>query len=143
VISLTPMDHHFHRSVTFTLPECARVRRAGLVGDFEDAPWNPEGFRMRQDSDGRWRVTLMLECGQIYEFRYLINGSLWVNDDECPLWINSSGIAYSVLQLEKRVPAGLVLIKEGPLVDQLLRMNTSQDINDTDSVKTLKMKNAF
>jgi hypothetical protein len=128
MIRLTPVDHHSHTLATFTLPECARVQRAGLVGDFEDAPWNPEGFQMRQDRDGRWRVTLTLERHHTYEFRYLVNGSLWVNDDECPLSVNSSGIAYSVFKPSEHLPtaANLVLIKEGPMVEKFLRLNAAQ-----------------
>jgi hypothetical protein len=131
MIRLTPLDHHSHDLVTFTLPECARVQRAGLVGDFEDAPWNPEGFQMRQDPDGRWRVSLMLERGQTYEFRYLVNGALWVNDDECQINLNPAGIAYSVLKPEAcLITSNLIRIEEGPLVERLLRLNTPQDVND-------------
>ncbi len=141
MISLTPVENQFHCSVTFTLPEHPRIQRAGLVGDFEDAPWDPEGFRMRRDGDGRWRVTLRLEPGQAYEFRYLINGSTWLNDDQCPIAVNSFGIAYSVLRIkafdlkpimsEQSVISGLVLIRDNPVLDKLLRMNTAQPMHET------------
>jgi hypothetical protein len=31
-------------------------------------------------SDGNWRVTIELESGQRYRFRYLADGKEWLND---------------------------------------------------------------
>ena len=88
--------------VTFSLPAGIKAERVGLVGDFEDAPWNPEGFPMRRDSQGHWQVSLELPARQCYEFRFLVNGCLWVNDDTCPMVPNGFGSFNSQLRLEPR-----------------------------------------
>jgi 1,4-alpha-glucan branching enzyme len=49
-----------------------------LVGDFND--WNRTSHPMIQDRDGAWRITLELEAGHEYQFRYLVNGNNWHND---------------------------------------------------------------
>lgn len=85
------------RSVTFTLPKSILAQSAGLVGDFVDESWNPCGHPMIQDTDGRWWITLELEAGRAYEFRYWVNGSEWHNDDGCPQVPNPYGSHNSVL----------------------------------------------
>jgi hypothetical protein len=87
-------------TVTFTLPAGIPATRVGLVGDFEDAPWNPEGFALRRNALGQWQVSLELEVGQRYEFRFLVNGCRWVNDDACPMVLNAFGGFHSLLVLE-------------------------------------------
>ncbi len=65
--------------VTFELPSAIWAERVTLVGDFND--WNPTQDEMRQTrSDGNWRITLELETGREYQFRYLVNGRDWHND---------------------------------------------------------------
>jgi 1,4-alpha-glucan branching enzyme len=64
--------------VTFTLPEAIKAESACLVGDFND--WNETNTPMKQLKSGRFTVTLELEKGHEYQFRYLVNGGDWHND---------------------------------------------------------------
>jgi 1,4-alpha-glucan branching enzyme len=66
--------------VTFYLPESAEVRTAYVVGDFNQ--WDKSATPMEQLKDGRWKAELKLDAGKEYQFRYFINGSQWLNDDE-------------------------------------------------------------
>lgn len=65
--------------VTFTLPDSIWASAIFLVGDFND--WNRTSHPMRQDSDGRWTLTVDLEPGRAYQFRYLADGE-WMNDNQ-------------------------------------------------------------
>ncbi len=51
-----------------------------LAGDFND--WDETITEMKRLKDGRFTVTLELERGHEYEFRYWINGVEWHNDWE-------------------------------------------------------------
>jgi len=63
--------------VTFELPACLWIEKAYLVGDFND--WDEASHPFHQDRDGTWRITLELERGQEYAFRYLMDGE-WRNE---------------------------------------------------------------
>ena len=67
--------------VTFTLPsDMARsASRVSLVGEFND--WNHLSTPMKAQKDGSFSVTVNLPRGREYQFRYLLDGELWENDD--------------------------------------------------------------
>lgn len=63
--------------VTFSLPASFWADTIHLVGDFNN--WNT--FTTPLHLDGTcWSVSLDLEAGQMYRYRYLINNVEWVND---------------------------------------------------------------
>ncbi|HIC89977.1 MAG TPA: glycoside hydrolase family 13 [Anaerolineae bacterium] len=65
--------------VTFELPSAIWAERVNLVGDFNN--WDTTATPMEQSKDdSAWRVTLELEAGREYQFRYLVNGTEWHND---------------------------------------------------------------
>lgn len=66
--------------VTFLLPKEAAqdARRVTIVGDFND--WQKESTALRKQKDGDFAITLELECGKEYRYRYLIDGVRWEND---------------------------------------------------------------
>jgi 1,4-alpha-glucan branching enzyme len=66
--------------VTFRLlkdvvPEAQKVN---ISGDFND--WDQELTRMKRLRNGDFTITLELEKGKEYHFRYLIDGKRWEND---------------------------------------------------------------
>lgn len=63
--------------VTFKLP--TEAEQAALLGEFN--AWNPEANPMKRRKDGTFSVTVSLDAGQEYRFRYLIDGKEWTNDD--------------------------------------------------------------
>lgn len=63
--------------VTFSMPAAIWADTIHLVGEFNN--WNTRATPLRL-SDNGWLVTLELEAGQAYQYRYLVNGTEWHND---------------------------------------------------------------
>ncbi len=56
---------------------------------------------MRRQQDGSWSATLELDPGREYEFRYLVDGKSWVNDDAADAYVpNPFGGDNSVVRVE-------------------------------------------
>ncbi|MEZ4829550.1 MAG: isoamylase early set domain-containing protein [Bacteroidia bacterium] len=68
--------------VTFRLPKeaVANADSVSVVGEFNE--WNPSAAPMKASKSGEFSTTLELEQGTEYQFRYLINGKDWTNDNE-------------------------------------------------------------
>lgn len=66
--------------VTFYTPAEIEAESVYLVGDFNE--WDEKATPMDVLKDGRFKVTLSLDKGKIYQFRYLVNESEWHNDWE-------------------------------------------------------------
>ncbi|HMM27348.1 MAG: isoamylase early set domain-containing protein [Chloroflexota bacterium] len=66
--------------VDFVLPSAiaAEASSAYLVGDFNN--WDESATPMTKLKNGTFKVTLELEPGRDYKFRYLVNGDQWHND---------------------------------------------------------------
>lgn len=64
--------------VTFTLP-LAEAGTVHVMGDFND--WRPV-HSMRRTVEGRWQLTLELERGREYAFKYLLDDTVWINDPD-------------------------------------------------------------
>ena len=65
--------------VTFELPGQAAedAESVGLAGDFNG--WNPHHAPLTRKKTGDYQITLDLETGRDYQFRYVIDGR-WEND---------------------------------------------------------------
>ncbi len=69
-----------------------------LVGDFNN--WQVGETPLKKAKTGVWSVSLDLETGKEYQFRYLIDGTNWENDPEADTFIPSGlGSENSVLAL--------------------------------------------
>lgn len=65
--------------VTFALPPAIWAESVFLVGDFNN--WSQTSLPMaRGRNDDGWQVSVELERGKEYQFRYLVNGTDWYND---------------------------------------------------------------
>jgi 1,4-alpha-glucan branching enzyme len=65
--------------VTFELCSDPWVERVNLVGEFND--WDTTATPMQHDdSDTHWTVSVELQTGRRYRFRYLVDGKQWLND---------------------------------------------------------------
>ena len=76
--------------VTFSLakhelPEETKVDTVHLVGDFNN--WDRESIPMKHLQKGDFKVSLDLELGKKYEFRYLLNDTTWHNDWEADEYV--------------------------------------------------------
>lgn len=82
--------------VTFSLPADDAISSVAVVGDFNE--WNTEADAMKLDKKaGVWEKKVRLKQGERYEFRYLVNGEFWRNDD------TADGTAYSPFFSENSV----------------------------------------
>lgn len=83
-----------HVRVTFQLQDL-KADAVELRGDFSG--WGEAG-KMRRDRDGNWRVTLTLESGRSYDFRYLVDDVTWINDPAADRYVpNPFGSENSVV----------------------------------------------
>jgi len=75
--------------VTFKLTkvDAGNASRVNLAGDFND--WDRESIPMKMLKNGDFSVSLDLEKGKEYEFRYLIDGSAWINDNEADNYVSN------------------------------------------------------
>ncbi len=64
--------------VTFTLPVQEGDESAYLVGDFND--WDVHATRMDRIDEGSWEAKVSLRPDREYQYRYLVNGTLWRTD---------------------------------------------------------------
>jgi hypothetical protein len=65
-------------SVAFTVDAAVAATKASVCGEWND--WSPDSDPMTRAADGSFSVTVELEAGRAYRFRYLIDGSVWEND---------------------------------------------------------------
>lgn len=73
--------------VTFTLPvkEVDGAKKVSLVGEFND--WDVDNAINMRKVKNTYTRTLDLEVGKTYQFRYLLDGEKWVNDNEADAYV--------------------------------------------------------
>ncbi len=84
--------------VSFRLdaPEASGAKTVQLLGDFNN--WDKTAKPMTALKTNDFTATLELETGKAYEFRYLINGSVWKNDPQADYFAaNNYGQENSVI----------------------------------------------
>ena len=79
MITMEPADKRGCARVTFELSTAVWANRVNLVGAFNG--WDTTATPMsRRGLRGTWSVTVELETGRRYAFRYLVDGVEWRND---------------------------------------------------------------
>ncbi len=58
-----------------------------VVGEFNN--WSEQDSPLKQLKNGSFSATIDLEQGREYQFRYLIDGNVWENDDEADKYVTS------------------------------------------------------
>lgn len=83
--------------VTFTLPAGISADSASVVGQFNQ--WDPSVHPMQKmKTTGEWRAVVDLPPGQRFQFRYVVNGEQWHNDDAADAYqANEHGSENSVV----------------------------------------------
>ena len=68
--------------VTFTLAKniTSSSNRVNLVGDFNN--WDIESIPMERLKGGDYSISVNLEKGREYQFKYLVEGLGWLNEKE-------------------------------------------------------------
>jgi 1,4-alpha-glucan branching enzyme len=75
--------------VTFKIPEKVGngKTQAHVVGEFND--WSTSATPMKRFKNGKFSVTVELEKGRSYQFRYLLEQSHWENDPDADDYLPS------------------------------------------------------
>lgn len=75
--------------VTFKLPRQAGPDAAcvAIAGEFNN--WNTKTHLMKRQMNGDYTITLELEAGREYQYRYLIDNSRWENDYHADRYVKS------------------------------------------------------
>ena len=85
--------------VTFILPPGLQTGTAYLCGDFNS--WDKSTHPMKKQKDGSFKLSLTLETGRQYCYRYFLDGERWENDWAADAYLpNSFGSENSVVNLE-------------------------------------------
>ena len=73
--------------VTFKLPKkmVNNAKEVAIVGEFNE--WDEQGVPMKSLKTGGFSTTIELEKGREYQFRYLIDGEKWENDDAADKYV--------------------------------------------------------
>ncbi|OFX56253.1 MAG: glycoside hydrolase [Bacteroidetes bacterium GWA2_30_7] len=68
--------------VTFCLPKnyVKSAKSVQLLGDFNN--WEENKTNLNKVKDGDYMTKVVLDVGKEYQFRYLIDGTMWHNDSE-------------------------------------------------------------
>jgi 1,4-alpha-glucan branching enzyme len=75
--------------VTFSLSSdiVADAKTVALVGDFNS--WDASAQLLKKQKDGSYRAIVELETGKEFQFRYVLNQSLWLNDSDADKFVPS------------------------------------------------------
>ena len=75
--------------VTFTLPKdfAQQFDTIAVVGDFNN--WDPKANQFVVTANGDHAVSIDLEGNREYQFRYLGNGEVWLNETEAEKTVSS------------------------------------------------------
>ena len=65
-------------------------KEVAVLGEFND--WNPKEGTMRKTKDGSFTKTLELAPGKDYQFRYLVDRTLWINDSQVDKTVEQNGV---------------------------------------------------
>ncbi len=72
--------------VTFTVPADVAARTLAVVGDFNG--WDASKGSMKLDKKaGAWSKGISLKPGASYQFRYLVDGKSWRNDEQADSYL--------------------------------------------------------
>lgn len=73
--------------VTFALAKdiAKTASRVNLAGDFNN--WDMESIQMKKSKSGDFSVSVELEKGKEYQFKYLVDSKDWVNDQEADKYV--------------------------------------------------------
>jgi hypothetical protein len=90
--------------VVFRVPADIAADHVALCGDFND--WSTDTSMIR-NVDGSFELTVALQPGESYCYRFLVDGTRWENDRDADSYApNPYGGSDSVVDLTSRRPAG-------------------------------------
>jgi 1,4-alpha-glucan branching enzyme len=64
------------------------AENVNIVGDFNN--WDTNSHEMKKLKTGEFTSLIELEQGRSYEFRYLVNGNEWYNDEAADRYVGNA-----------------------------------------------------
>jgi len=124
-------------SVTFTVDPRVDARTAAVCGEWNG--WSPTADVMRHGADGGFSVTVELEVGRAYRFRYLLDGVRWENDWAADAYLpNSYGEDDSVVDLTALATAPPSAAKKTPAKKAPAKRDAAKTTTKAAAAKTTK-----
>lgn len=76
--------------VTFALDKkmVNGAEKVAVVGDFNQ--WSEKGLAMTKLKNGSFKVNINLESNKEYQFRYLVDGTMWLNDEAADSYVQNN-----------------------------------------------------
>jgi 1,4-alpha-glucan branching enzyme len=73
--------------VTFVVNKdiAASASKVNLTGDFNN--WDIESIEMKKSKSGEFTATIELEKGKEYQFKYVVDGKVWINESEADKFV--------------------------------------------------------
>lgn len=71
--------------VSFTLAVEVWADALNLVGDFNK--WNQSSHPFQREGKDEWTITVDLQLGHAYQFRYLCDCEEWMNDGDADAYV--------------------------------------------------------
>jgi 1,4-alpha-glucan branching enzyme len=100
-------------SVTFTLDPGVGAQTAAVCGEWNG--WSASADVMDRDAEGGFSLTVALDAGRAYRFRYLLDDQRWENDWGADAYLpNSFGGDDSVVDLTALAQAAPPTAKKAP-----------------------------
>lgn len=84
-----------HVKVSFVLPVEVVDQPVSVVGDFNG--WDPLAHPLKKRSNGTRSVSVELEPGSTYQFKYLVGDGSWLTDPDTESVDNGHGGVDSVI----------------------------------------------
>ena len=112
-------------SVTFTVDPGVGAQTAAVCGEWNG--WSADVGVMRRDAQGGFRLTVDLEPGRAYRFRYLLDGQRWDNDWAADAYVpNHFGGDDSVVDLTALAEPVPSAAKEAPAKTETAKTETAK-----------------
>ncbi len=75
---------------TFTLTqnEVKNADTVHIVGEFND--WNKTASPLTKFKNGNFKITINLEKGKEYQFKYIVDGNNWINDNKADSYVSNN-----------------------------------------------------
>ena len=111
------------KKVTFILPAdiVSDASNGLLLGEFNN--WEKKsGFSLKKGKDGSMKAIVELEAGKSYEYRYLLDGGRWENDQTAEQYAQVQG--FDIVNCVITVPVEETLIVEKPAANKVIAEKT-------------------
>ncbi len=107
--------------VVFTYTTKGKKKSVNLAGTFNN--WDKENLPMQEISEGVWQTSLALKEGK-YEYKFYINGSMWVADRDNPA-VTSDGWGNSIIIVDQKGQVKLMSVGLSEKYPSYLYANTA------------------